>query len=70
MNFSETVKIVRKQLGLSQQQLATALNLSFSTINRWENGHVVPSNIAQKAFISYCEDNFIDIFSMQKLSDV
>lgn len=66
MNFSETVKKVRKQLGLSQQELANALNVSFSTINRWENGHVIPSNLAQKTFITYCEDNFIDVSHMKK----
>lgn len=66
MDFADIVKAVRKQLGLSQQSLADALNMSFSTINRWENGHVVPSKLAQKTFINYCEDNFIDVSKLQK----
>ena len=69
MNFADIVKTVRKQLGLSQQSLADALNVSFSTINRWENGHVVPSKLAQKTFINYCEDNFIDVSELQKLDE-
>ena len=69
MNFADIVKTVRKQLGLSQQSLADALNVSFSTINRWENGHVVPSKLAQKTFINYCEDNFIDVSELQKFDE-
>ncbi len=61
MTLSEFIKDVRKQLHLSQQQLAEALCVNFSTINRWENGKVLPSNLAQKTFFDFCQDNFIDI---------
>lgn len=61
MTFSEFVIIVRKKLALSQKQLASAINVSYSTINRWENGHVIPSNLAMKSFYDFCENNFIDI---------
>ncbi len=61
MTFSEFVISVRKQLGMSQKQLAVAINVSFSTVNRWENGHVVPSNLAVKSFYDFCENNFIKI---------
>jgi len=61
MTFSEFVVSVRKNLKLNQKQLASAINVSYSTINRWENGHVVPSNLAVKSFYDFCENNFIDI---------
>lgn len=61
MTFSEFVISVRKKLNLSQKQLASAINVSYSTINRWENGHVVPSNLAVKSFYDFCENNFITI---------
>lgn len=61
MNFSEFVIYVRKQLDLTQKELAEAINVSFSTINRWENGHVIPSNLAVKSFYDFCENNFIEI---------
>ena len=60
MNFSKQVKYVREQLRLSQKQMAEALNVSFTTINRWENSKVVPSNLAQKTFYEFCESNFIE----------
>lgn len=61
MTFSEFVISVRRKLNLSQKQLAVAINVSYSTINRWENGHVVPSNLAVKSFFDFCENNFISI---------
>ena len=61
MVFSEFVISVRKKLKLSQKQLATAINVSYSTINRWENGHVIPSNLAVKSFYDFCENNFIEV---------
>lgn len=66
MEFSILVRKVRKQLGMSQQQLADALCVSFATVNRWENGHVIPSNLAQKSFFDFCENSFIDISSSKE----
>ena len=41
MTFSEILKYIRKQQNYTQEQFARELNVSFSTINRWENGHMV-----------------------------
>lgn len=56
-NFPETVKKVRRQLALSQEELAHALGVSFATVNRWENGRTVPSKLAQRQFEQFCKDN-------------
>ncbi|MDE5952020.1 MAG: helix-turn-helix domain-containing protein, partial [Acetatifactor sp.] len=32
----------RKNLGLTQQQLADKLNISFQAISKWENGSAYP----------------------------
>jgi len=61
MDFSEFVKQVRTQLNMSQTEFAAALSVSFATINRWENGHVKPSKLAQKSFFSFCKENEIVI---------
>jgi putative transcriptional regulator len=54
-NFAETVKDVRQQLGLSQEELAHELGVSFSTINRWENSKTVPFKLARRQFEAFCE---------------
>jgi predicted ATPase/DNA-binding NarL/FixJ family response regulator/DNA-binding XRE family transcriptional regulator len=33
------LRLLRNTLGLSQEQLARQLNVSFATVNRWESGH-------------------------------
>ncbi len=67
MEFAKQVKYVREQLRFSQKQLADALNVSFATINRWENSKVTPSNLAQKTFYEFCESNFIDEDVLKRL---
>lgn len=60
MKYCEFVKKVRKQLNLTQKELAEALNVSYATVNRWENSQVIPSKLAIKSFLDFCENNFID----------
>jgi putative transcriptional regulator len=41
INQPEVGKLIREHrlaLGLTQEQLAAALGVTYSTINRWENG--------------------------------
>jgi putative transcriptional regulator len=54
-NFAETVKAVRRQLGISQEELAHELGVSFSTINRWENAKTVPFKLARRQFEAFCK---------------
>ena len=55
MDFSTTVKQARKDMGLSQEELAQALNISYVTINRWENGKSEPNRMAKSVFFAFCE---------------
>lgn len=38
----EQLRDLREQLHLSQEQVAQLIGVSFSTLNRWENGHLQP----------------------------
>jgi len=55
-NFSDTVKEVRRQLNISQEELAHKLGVSFATINRWENNKTAPSRLARTQFDVFCEN--------------
>ena len=44
MNFGERLKQLRKTHNLTQQQLATRLNVAKSIISYYENGERFPSN--------------------------
>ena len=43
------IRTWRRKIGLTQEGLAQALSVTFSTVSRWENGHVRPSKLAWKA---------------------
>src|SRR2546426_5507795 len=45
------IRAWRHRAGLTQEHLARALGVTFSTVSRWENGHVQPSSLAWKAFV-------------------
>ena len=53
--FPELVKEVRRQLGISQEELAHQLGVSFATINRWENDKTTPFKLARKQFDAFCK---------------
>lgn len=42
------VKTIRHRLGLTQEQLAQKIGVSFSTANEWENNKRKPSPLAIK----------------------
>lgn len=67
MEYPDFVKSVRKQLNYSQKELAAALDVSYATVNRWENNRVVPSKLAIKSFLDFCENNFIDTTDLEEI---
>lgn len=41
MNY-KVIKTLRKKLGMTQEEFAAALGVSFATVNRWEKNRCVP----------------------------
>ena len=41
------IKHIRNYLNMSQTEFAELLNVTFATVNRWENGRTVPNKLAQ-----------------------
>ncbi|UOO38401.1 helix-turn-helix transcriptional regulator [Oscillospiraceae bacterium CM] len=59
MKLDEILKEVRKELNISQEQFAHELNVSFTTLNRWENNRSVPSRLAKLRILDYCKSKNI-----------
>ena len=57
MDYAKLIKELREVLIISQTELAEMLGVSFSTVNRWENGKHEPTIKAKKKlkelFIKY-----------------
>jgi putative transcriptional regulator len=60
MPFEDILKAIRAQLNITQEQLARELNISFSTINRWENGHTSPNKLAKMRLLDFCSRKNVD----------
>ena len=54
-SFPALVKEIRRQLKLSQEDLARQLGVSYATVNRWENGQSKPSKLAKVQLNAFCE---------------
>lgn len=59
MDFADRVKLVRKQLGISQEKLAVLLEVSFATVNRWEQGKAMPNYRTVQRLIALCKERGI-----------
>ena len=59
MEIGEIIKTIRKELGVSQEMLARDLNVSFATLNRWENGRTTPSRLAMVKIKEYAAQNIV-----------
>lgn len=52
--LSDAIKLTRQRAFLSQDEFANELNVSVSTINRWETGKVRPNLTAVKRIKQFC----------------
>ena len=56
MPFSSEIKNFRLSCLMNQTEFGNALGVSFTTVNRWENGKARPNIKAMKALKRYCEE--------------
>lgn len=61
MNFSASIKQIRKVTCLSQESFAKEIGVSFSTVNRWEREKSNPSYAAMKKIKAFCSANSIEV---------
>jgi type I restriction enzyme M protein len=54
------LRVLRSKLGLSQEQLAERLGVSFATVNRWESGANRPQLAAREAIERLAEEAGVD----------
>lgn len=62
MTFGEAIIKLRSERRISQRQLAEELNVSFTSVNRWENGRTMPNKMTVFVIRKYCEEHGLDFF--------
>ena len=62
--MQKLIKNIRDYLGLRQTEFAEKLGVTFATVNRWENGRAVPTNLAQASLYEYCKAQNVPVYQM------
>ena len=60
MEIQSTLRAIRANLDLTQEQLADRLGVSFATVNRWEGGMTKPQKAAQEAIAALAAEAEVD----------
>jgi DNA-binding XRE family transcriptional regulator len=61
MEYSNLIKKLRHKLILTQSELADLIKVSFSSVNRWENGKHEPTTKIKRKIVELCLMNHINI---------
>ncbi|MEK7093741.1 MAG: helix-turn-helix transcriptional regulator [Patescibacteria group bacterium] len=55
-SYAEFISSARAEAGMTQEEFAHAIGATVSSVNRWERGHIKPSNLARKAVTHFLEE--------------
>lgn len=62
--MQKLIKQIRTYLNMSQTEFAEQLNVTFQTVNRWENGRAVPNKLAQSKMFDLCKERQVPVYDM------
>lgn len=62
--MQELLKHIRTFSNMSQAEFAEYLNVSFATVNRWENERAIPNKLAQSKIYDFCKKNGVPVCDM------
>ena len=51
-------------MNLNQTEFAELLNVTFATVNRWENGRALPNKLAQDKIYDLCKEYDVPVYDM------
>ena len=65
-DYQKLVMELRNKLVISQTELASLLNVSFASVNRWEKGHYEPTIKVKRMIIELCKENGVVLIEKEK----
>ena len=66
MTFADAILKLRSERRLSQTQLTKELGVSYTSVNRWENGRSLPTKMMLLVIRRYCEEHHLE-FSCEEV---
>ena len=69
--MQKLTKQIRAYLNMSQTEFAKQLNVTFQTVNCWENGRALPDKLAQSKMFDLCREKQLPVYDMilKKITD-
>lgn len=58
------IKNIRAYMNMNQSEFSKRLDVSFATVNRWENGHATPGRQAQEKLYALCGEQKVPMDNM------
>lgn len=70
--MQDLIKKIRSQVNMNQTEFAERLNVTFATVNRWENGRALPNRLAQDKIYGLCKEYHVPVYDMvmNKIEDI
>ena len=65
IDYPATIIKVRATLNLSEVELAEVLDVSFASVNRWENGKYEPTRLVKEKIRLICKQHNIEMESKE-----
>ena len=60
-SLSGVIRYLRRQLGMTQEELAQALGITVGTVSRWEKGRFRPSRLARALILEYARAHNVTV---------
>jgi len=55
------IRYMRRQLGMTQEELAQALGITVGTVSRWEKGRFRPSRLARSLILQFARTHNVSV---------
>ena len=62
--MQDLIKKIRSHMNMNQTEFAELLNVTFATVNRWENGRALPNKLAQDKIHYLCKEYDVPVYDM------
>ena len=62
--MQELIKKIRSHMNMNQTDFVEQLNVTFATVNRWENGRALPNQLAQDKIYDLCQKYDVPVYDM------
>ena len=62
--MQDLIKKIRSHMNMNQTEFAELLNVTFATVNRWENGRALPNKLAQDKIYDLCKEYGVPVYDM------